>query len=346
MNHSPDYWPTLNWQTAEPLHMGLNPAKLQELDTALTTRYKSINGLLITRQGYTVFERYNNGFGPDNPQNVASVTKTILSALVGIAIDAGYIQNVEQKVLDFFPEFTPAPGEIQKKAITIRHLLTMTAPFAWQSTAKGYEPLDRLRRQKNWVEFILKILGERGQIGKFQYSSVGTHLLSAILTRTTGKSARAFANENLFRPLGMREIPEPDMGTFSLDDVFGKNVKGWINDPQGYTTGGWGLTITPRDMARFAYLYLNNGYWDGKQIISQEWVKNSPSEQAKNYGKLWWLRESGSEFTYFAAGYGGSYIYCTPAKDLLVVIASKMSPKPLDRWPLMEEFIFPAVEEK
>ncbi len=216
-----DYWSTREWQTAEPESVGMHPDKLLELDKTLNSQYRSINGIVIVRNGYNVFERYNNGFGPDNTHPVASVTKSFTSALIGIAIDARYIRDVDQKVLDFFPEYIPGTGDIQKRAISIRHLLTMTVPFAWKTGARGYEPLDRLRRQRDWVTFILDLLGRNGQLGRFQYSSAASHLLSAIITRTTGMCAREFANERLFRPLGMRHIPDHGMKSFSLDDVFG-----------------------------------------------------------------------------------------------------------------------------
>jgi len=170
-------------------------------------------------------------------------------------------------------------------------------------------------------------------------------LLSAIITRATGLCAREFANEHLFRPLGMREIPDHKMKSFSLDDVFGKNVVGWIKDPQGNSTGGWGLTITPRDMARFGFLYLNHGTWDNTQIISERWIDESTILNSNNYGYLWWLREEDNTFAYLALGSGGSLICCIPKKDLVVAIASKIVRKPRDRWLLFEECILPAIKD-
>ena len=164
-----DYWPTQEWQAAEPESVGMHPDKLLELDKALHSQYKSINGIVVVRNGYIVFERYNNGFGPEDTHSVASVTKSFISALIGIALDAGYISDVDQKVLDFFPEYVPGAGERHKRAIRIKHLLTMTAPIAWKTGPRGYEPLDRLRRQRDWVMFILDLLGRNGQLGRFQY---------------------------------------------------------------------------------------------------------------------------------------------------------------------------------
>lgn len=113
------------------------------------------------------------------------------------------------------------------------------------------------------------MLGQEGTIGTFKYSTAGAHLLSAIIIRSTGKSAREFANEYLFKPIGMKEIPHYEMKSFGFDDLFGKHVRGWVNDPDGNLTGGWGLTQTSRDMARFGYLYLNDGTWNNQQIIPE-----------------------------------------------------------------------------
>jgi CubicO group peptidase (beta-lactamase class C family) len=337
-----DYWPTREWRTQNPASLGMDPEKFTDLEHMLKSQYRNINGIVIVRKGYIVFERYYHGYSYLDTHNVASVTKSFTSALIGIAIDAGYIKSVDQKVLDFFPEYVPGTDDIQKRTITIRHLLTMTAPMAWKTTME-YEPLNRLRRQRDWVAYILNLLGKNGQLGKFYYSTAGTHLLSAIITRTTGMCAREFANKRLFRPLGMREIPDHDMKSYGLDDVFGKNVTGWIKDPDGITIGGWGLTITPRDMARFGFLYLNDGIWDNTQIISKKWIDDSTALNSNKYGYLWWLREEGSTLIYSALGSGGSVICCIPGKDVVVAIASKIIRKPRDRWLLLERCIIPAV---
>lgn len=338
-----DYWPTVEWRFSEPKSMNMDSIKLTAIDKELKYRYQSINGIVIVRGGNIVFERYNNGFGPEDTHNVASVAKSITSALIGILIDRGYIKNVDQKILDFFPEYKASPSDIQKRTLTIKNLLTMTAPVAWQTGTGGFEPLNRLRRQKDWIKFILDLLGKKGDTGKFQYSSVGSHLLSAIISRTTGKCARVFGNENLFKTLGMREIPDSNMKSFTLDDVFGKNVNGWINDPTGITIGGWGMTITPRDMARFGFLYLNRGQWSGKQIIPEKWIEESIAENRNDYGYNWWLKGSGENFSYFAAGSGGSFIWCIPGKDLVISIASKITMRPRDRTDLIDNYILPSI---
>ena len=334
------------WQNADPSSVGMDLEKLSEIEPTIMSKHKNINGMVVLRKGNIVFEKYYNGHNSDDTFHVASVTKSIISALIGIAIDKGYIKNIDQKVLDFFPEYAPDPAEIQKQAITLRHLLTMTAPYPFKN---WNEPLERLCRQNNWIKYTLDGLGNGGKIGDFKYSSAGAHLLSAIITRATGKCAREFANKYLFRPIGMKEIPDFEMKAFGFEDLFGKNMRGWVKDRNGNSTGGWGITLSPRDMARFGLLYLNDGVYNGNQIISKSWINESIALNAsKNvyhsykYGYLWWLQED-VVFTYSAMGAGGNIICCIPEKDLVVAIASKIITKPGDRWELIKKCILPSV---
>ncbi|MNJ41044.1 6-aminohexanoate-dimer hydrolase [compost metagenome] len=333
-------WPTTEWEAADPAAVGIDPEKFAELDPVIESEYSNINGIVIVRKGYIAYEKYDHGSGPDRPHHVASVTKSIISALIGIAIDRGCIRSVDQKVLDFFPEYVPNGANQLKNEITLRHLLTMTAPYPF---ADWHEPLDQLCVQPDWIKYTLDMLGQQGKLGAFKYSTAGAHLLSAIITRSTGRSARELANEHLFRPIGMKEIPDYEMKSFGFEDLFGNKVKGWVKDPQGHSTGGWGLTLTPRDMARFGFLYLNHGVWDNKPIISKAWTLESISMNANHYGYLWWLREEDGVFAYSAIGDGGNLICCVPAKDLVVAITSEFIMNPRDRWPLIKERIIPAL---
>ncbi|MET4559971.1 CubicO group peptidase (beta-lactamase class C family) [Lysinibacillus parviboronicapiens] len=332
--------PTTTRQAVDPKMGEMDTAKLAELEQKIQSEYSNINGMVVVRNGSIAYERYYNGFGPDDTYHVASVTKSILSALIGIAIHAGYIHNVDQKVLDFFPEYVANAADKQKHQITIRHLLTMTAPYPFDD---WHEPLDKLCQQADWVKYTLDMLGEQGEIGVFKYATSGAHLLSAIITRSTGKNARAFANEHLFNAIGMKVIPQYAMTSFGFEDLFGHNVKGWVEDPNGHATGGWGLTLSARDMARFGTLYLNGGQWDSQQIIPTSWISESTAMNPNNYGYLWWLREEDGVSAYLALGDGGHVICCIPAKDLVIAIASTFIMNPRDRWTLIKEQILPAV---
>ncbi|MGE6257271.1 serine hydrolase domain-containing protein [Heyndrickxia sporothermodurans] len=329
------YWPTI--EDAAALKIDLK--KLSKIDPIIKSEYSNINGIVVVRNGYIAYEKYYNGYGPDDTHHVASVTKSIISALIGIAIDAGYIQNIDQKVLDFFPDYVPDANDSQKREITLRHLLTMTVPYPFE---EWHEPLDKLCMQPDWVKYTLDILGQKGSIGTFKYSTAGVHLLSSIITRTTGKSAREFANERLFKPIGIKEIPDYEMKSFGFEDLFGKNVKGWVKDPNNNSTGGWGLTLRPRDMARFGLLYVNRGIWNKQQIISESWINESTAMNPNKYGYLWWLYEEEEVLAYSALGDGGNIICSIPEKELVVAIASEFIMKPRDRWTLIKEYIIPA----
>ncbi|GAB6106669.1 serine hydrolase domain-containing protein [Fusibacter bizertensis] len=337
-----NYWPTHEWRVLSPQDSGMDGDKLMALDAHIKSQYKNINGIVIVKNGYIVHERYYNGYTETDVHHVASVTKSITSALIGIAIDKGAIKSVDEKVLSFFPDYPCEADDFLKKAVRLKHLLTMTAPFpfSWkEGDTRSHEPLDRLRRQKDWVRYTLDLLGQKGQLGQFQYYTAGTHLLSAIITKATGKTMLEYANQELFRPLGMKEIPDDAMKSFSLEAVFGKEIKGWSKDPQGITAGGFGLTLTPRDMARFGFLYINRGRWEQKQIISKEWILESLGMNANNYGYLWWLRDEKGLFSFSALGSGGNVICCIPEKDIVVAIASEIISNPKDRWPLIETYI-------
>ncbi|MCM3141049.1 serine hydrolase [Brevibacillus sp. MER 51] len=333
-------WPTTEWQAGDPAVLNIDAEKLAELDPIIKASYSNIKGIVVVRNGYLVYESYFHGYEPKDRHHVASVTKSILSALIGIAIEERFIKNVDQKVLDFFPDYAPNHTDTQKQAISIRHLLTMTAPYPFED---WHEPLDKMCMQSDWVTYTLDMLGQKGEIGAFKYSTAGAHLLSAILTRSTGKSAREFANEHLFKPIGIEEIPDHDMKAFGFEDLFGNDVRGWVKDPDNNSTGGWGLTLTPRDMARIGLLYLNRGCWDNHQIIPEAWIDESTAMNPNQYGYLWWLREEDGVFSYAALGDGGNVICCIPEKNLVVAIASAFMPNSRDRWTLIKEHISGAV---
>jgi CubicO group peptidase (beta-lactamase class C family) len=323
----------------------MRPELLSKLEREIKARLRTINAFLIVRRGYLVFERYFGGCGQDDKHLVASVTKSFVSALIGIAIDQGFIEGVHQSVLGFFPEYAPGAGDHLKRKMTIKHLLTMTAGFQWRTGARNHELyIDRLRRSKDWVAFILNLPVRERSFGTFQYNSGASHLLSAIITRSTGRCAQAFAAEHLFEPLGMDQ-PAANMGhTYSQADVFRNRAGGWPKDPQGNSIGGWGLVLKPRDMARFGYLYLNAGQWDGEQIVPKKWVEDSVLPHTPGYGYQWWLRDVNGVFVFSAVGQGGQHIFCIPQRDLVVIVASNMGSRYRERWPLLEEFVIPAVE--
>lgn len=310
------------------------------LHTIILNEYENTEGIVILEAGQIVFEEYFGNSNSKSKIHIASVTKSILSALIGIAIEKGYIKSAEETVMEYFPEYTSISSNGVREKVTIQNLLTMTAPYSFNDWS---EPLEAFCTSPDWIEFALQEMGQNGEIGAFKYSTASAHLLSAILTRVTGTSTREFANKFLFTQIGIDSINEYPMSSYGYDDLFGKRVKGWVHDPNNITTGGWGLTLTVREMARFGQLYLNNGFWNGKQIIPQDWIAKSTAPNLNHYGYMWWLFENHGLDAFAAMGDGGNTICCVPQKKLVVAIASHFIPNPKDRWLLVKDHILPAI---
>ncbi|HAB0010443.1 TPA_asm: 6-aminohexanoate hydrolase [Listeria monocytogenes] len=314
----------------------LPPEKFLMIDELVKKKYSNIRGLSVFQNETHVMETYYGRKTKKDKFNVASITKSVISLLIGIAIDKAYIRSVNEKVIDFFPEYKFTNNNVLRNQVTIKNLLTMTTPFPFPNMR---EPLTRICRQKDWVEYSLKIMGSGGRIGTFKYSTSGAHLLSAILTKATKMSAREFANKYLFEPLSIETVPNFPM-KFDLDHVFGSKMKGWVSDPLGNNAGGWGLTLTLNEMSKLGQLCLHEGYFNGKQIISKEWLEESTC-QVKNsygyYGYLWWVRHNKEE--YMAVGSGGNIIYINKNKRIVIAIASTIISKPADRQELIDKIL-------
>lgn len=319
----------------------MNNKPISNFEDLIKKEYSNIAGIVIIKDELLIYEKYFYGYTKEDVLHVASVTKSIISVLIGIAIDKGYIKNIDQKVLEFFPEYTIRRGEKTIQNVTIKNLLTMTAPYKYKS-----EPYTKIYTSDDWVKATLDLLGGKGGIGEFNYTTVGTHILSGILTNATGQSVIHFATENLFKPL---EINAPNH-TFiqNKEDYLAflkdKYVNGWVVDPKGINTAGWGLTLTPLDMAKIGQLYLNGGIWNGNQILSSKWIEDSTKEKSRwgesSYGYLWWIVDD----CYAALGDGGNVIFINPKKEMIVAIASRFMPRAKDRIELIKKHIMPLFE--
>lgn len=325
-----------DWIYKSPEEVGIEASKLNEIEDALKFQMGTIKSVLVIKDGYIVYEKNMPGNNENDKHNLSTVTQSIMSALVGIAIDQNLITSVKQTIGELLPEAKKYPAACQ---VTVEELLTMSVTFSW----KGREPIDRIRRQKNWVEFILSTIARKKK-EKFQFSMGCSHLLSAIITNVSGMSTVEFANKYLFEPIGISKVQDGEMGSFSNKDVFGDNTMGWIKDPQGICTGGWGLSLTAKELASFGQLFLDNGVCDGKQIISEKWIKESIEQCYEDLGYSWWLRSAGDSMAYMATGIGGTYLYCFPAYDLEVVIISKLDDMFFDRWELIDGYILPSIK--
>ena len=327
--------------------MKMNTDTALLLDETIRKEFDNIAGMAVVKNDVVVYERCFNGYTAEDPVHVASVTKSIISALIGIAIDQGRINSTAQKVLDFFPEYEVKRGEQTLQNVTIEQLLTMTAPYKYKS-----EPYTRVYGSGDWTKAALDLLGGKGGgNGAFTYSTVGTHILSGILERSTGQPVRDYAAAHLFAPLGIKAPPPAAIR--SKDEYFAflkdKEVCGWVVDPTGTNTGGWGLALTLRDMVQIGRLYLNNGVWNGTQIVSPEWIAESTREHSRRgtqaYGYLWWVIEEGDCSGYAALGDGGNVIFAAPRHKMAVIIASRFKPRAKDRMEWIIRYLLPIFAE-
>jgi len=320
----------------------MNQENIKELEKTINSDYRNIAGITIQKNGMKLYENYFNGYTADTAFHVFSVSKSIISALIGIAVDKGYIISIDQKVLDFFPNYTPKRGEKTAQRVTIRDMLTMTTPFKYKSA-----PYTKYFTSDSWVKSALDLLGGKGEIGQFRYTPlIGPDILSGILTNVTGKSALRFAYENLFSPMGINVTQNVVFHSKEeqLSIMKDHHESGWVADPQGINTAGWGLFITPVDMAKIGQLYLNRGAWNGRQLISAEWIDESTTVHSRwdklHYGYLWWIIDE-NEHSFAAIGDGGNVMYVNPAKNLVVAIASLFIPNTKDRIELIKNHIEP-----
>lgn len=315
--------------------------KIETFEKVVMRDYGNIAGIVVLKDGETLYEHYFNECTANSRIHVYSVTKSIISILIGIAMDKGYIKDLDQKVLDFFPEYKIKKREKTIQNITLRNLLTMTAPYKYK-----FNPYIKYFTSDNWVKFSLDLLGGRGEVGKFRYAPlIGPDIMSGILGKATGQSVISFAQENLFAPLGI--VVEKNIIFHSKEEqlVFNQatNISGWVAEPMGVNTAGWGLTLSPIDMAKLGQLYLNHGIWNGKQIVSEKWINESTKEHSRwegqnlSYGYLWWINKDG----FAAMGDGGNTIYVNTKKSMVVAIASLFRPKVKDRMEFILKYIEP-----
>ncbi len=304
--------------------------------------YDNIGGIIVKKDGKTVYENYFNECTSATGLHIFSVTKSIISILIGIAIDKGYINSIQQKILDYYPDYVVKEGEKTIQNITLKDMLTMTAPYKYEQ-----ESYMEYFTSNNWVRAALDLLGGNAAIGEFRYAPlIGPDIFSGILVKATGQSVLDFATEYLFSPLGISvdgnvvfQNEEEQLAWYHK-----KNYSGWVADPQGINTAGWGLALTTADMAKIGQLYLDGGKWMGKQIVPVGWIMESTKEHSRwgqlAYGYLWWIIDD-KEKSYAALGDGGNVIYINTEKNMVVSIASYMDPSAKDRLKLIREYIEP-----
>ena len=331
-----DYWPTEHWLNTTPEEQGLRLADLDRIDTSISENDIALHSVLVIKNGYIVYEKYYSYWSQYMAHTIQSCTKSVMSALIGIAIDRGYIDNVSQRVIDFFPGYTIDNLDSRKENITLYHLLTMSSGLEWHEVDIPYSDpandLFAMYRSDNMWQYVLDRPMEHDPGDQWSYNSGGIELLGGIIQHTTGYSVTEFVEEFLFDPIGI--------GSFQWWRVPASNQYGCSG----------GLYLKPRDMARFGYLYLNNGTWNGTQIVSSDWVNVSTPPQYDTggwytYGYTWWSIP-GNTF-YEATGHYEQKIYILPEQDMVVVFTGDVQDEdwhPTDYYVM--EYIIPSFEDE
>ena len=267
----------------------------------------TIQSLMIQKEGEVIHEKYRYGMDSNRPVNIKSASKSVLSLLIGIAIDKGYLDGTDQTIGDFFDDYFEENPDPAKESITVGDLLTMRSGLETTS----FRNYGRWVLSSNWVNFTLDMpmVDEPG--GEMLYSTGTSHLLSVIITKATGMSTRAFANRYLFEPMDIQ-------------------AGGWDRDPQGFYMGGNNMALSPGALLKIGTMVMNVGTYNGKEIVSKEWILESVQVYTRsrynpyNYGYMWWRKPVGEYQLFFAWGNGGQYILMFPELDTVVSVTSDL----------------------
>ena len=328
----------------------MNKEELHRLIENSTANESNICQIYVIKDGKTVCDDCWRGFTTGDAVNVMSVTKGVMSLLTGIALDKGCIKNVDQKVIDFFPDYQVKRGEKTIYDVTVRHLLTMTAPYKYRS-----EPWKKVCTSDDWTKAALDLLGGRSGItGEFKYATLGIQILAGIIENATGSKCIDFANKNLFLPLGIPEhrIHGDSSKEDQLDYVMNKNPRSpeWYSDPKGTVTAGWGLCMSARDMALIGAMVLDGGMFDGKRVVSEAYLNDMLTPHLKlgdrfgfmEYGYLWY-KPYEDRNVFAAIGDGGNVIYVNKDENVAVGVTGTFKPLIYDRVEFIEKKVLPVI---
>ena len=323
------YWPTEGWRASTPEQQGMDSEILAEMLDELIERGYNIDSISVVRNGYMVLDVAVYPYQSSNQHIIYSCTKSIVSALIGIALEEGYLKSVDQPLLEIFADREVANLDSSKQSITLEDVLTMSSGLLCRdSYLYRWRGIEEMRASDDWVQYMLDLPMAEPPGTQFEYCNGGSFLLSAIIQEMTGMTALAYAKENLFGPLGISDVS-------------------WLSNPDGISIGWSDLRMLPHDMAKIGYLYLNEGIWDGEQILPREWVIESTKKHIEatlqdGYGYQWWVD---SPDVYMALGYAGQFIFVAPELDLVAVFTSDL-PEAQFYTPqrLLDTFILPAVD--
>ncbi len=309
-----------DWEVSTPAEQGLDSTLVANLYSE-ATRLPTLYGLLVIENGYLVAEKYFNAGAIDQLSGRQSATKSFTSAMVGIALDQGYLSSVDQKMMDFFPEYAKSITDPRKNDITIRQLLQMRGGYPWGEKEPPY--FDRFFFQDTWPPTLVPLLVDFPLTAdpgtKYKYSNLMSHLLAVIVTRASSTDLDSLAQKHLFAPMNA------ELGQ-------------WSRDAEGYCMGWGEIYLTARDMAKFGSMYLNDGEYEGTRVLPADWVEASLRRYSERinisgwwfeskygdfgdigYGYQWWSARAGDHRFDYASGHGGNYIILLDELDMVIV---------------------------
>lgn len=324
-----------NWTISTPDKEGMDMELIKEVVPKISNDYDGIDGIVVVRHGKLILDEYFNGYDSEKPHKLFSITKSITGAVVGIAIEQGFMKSENDSIKNYLGDYLTNKTHALKN-LTVKHILTMSTGLDWVELGDMNSQGMKIPFTNDWIEFVLNqpINSTPGSI--FNYSSGNTMLLAPIIKNSTGIQADKFADKYLFSPLGIKTYEWVKMSEF-WTKTQGGEIPG-VEEPKSltydtifseFTNTGTGLKMRPRDIAKFGQLYLNNGQWDGKQIITEGWIKKSTQSHFSNkeYGYLWRLTKY--DFNdqkiscYYGTGFGLQKLYVFPTLDLVVVLTQQ-----------------------
>ncbi|OED42911.1 hypothetical protein AB833_05035 [Chromatiales bacterium (ex Bugula neritina AB1)] len=304
----------------------LDPQAVNSLDQRVRRNYPATENLILIHQHELRLSRcYSRAISLEQKVPLRSVTKSVVSSLIGIALEQGKIASTEQTVAQLLPGSAACAAGAAAAKLTLHQVLSMTGGMRWQSGRSGNEPMHmRFMRSENWVDSILSnpVIGKNRFL--FQYNTGLSHLLSAIISACTGMIAAQFASETLFSHLGIIDYT-------------------WPEDPQGISYGGWGLEISCIDMAKFGFLYAYDGVFNELRLLPSCWIKTSTLAHTQGYGYQWWLYDFNGVSAFSALGLGGQMITVVPDKHIVIVLTSAMAGRSRKYIELLRDHVYSLV---
>jgi len=324
-----------NWTISTPDKEGMDMELIKEVVLKISNDYEGIDGIVVVRHGKLVLDEYFNGYDPEKQHKAFSITKSIVGALVGIAIEQGHITSENDSIKDYMGSYLTDKNPALQN-LTVKHILTMTTGLEWVELGDMNSQGMRLPYTNDWIEFVLKLPIVSTPGTTYNYSSGNVTLLAPIIKNSTGIQADEFADKYLFSPLGIKNYEWVKMSEFWTKTEDGE-IPG-VKEPKSlkfdtlfseFPSTQAGLKMVPRDIAKFGQLYLNNGLWNGKRILTEDWISKSTQPQFNNkeYGYLWRLTEYGFNDKkikcYYGTGFGLQKLYVFPTLDLVVVLTQQ-----------------------